>query len=105
MTLGAASVGAQQSVAEPPERRTATGDRLPPVYPEWLGDRTFQESHGVRFPYVMGSMANGIAAKMAFRREKSHGPGGNSIPACSVRAAWAKAAAVSAVISAPQPPP
>jgi trans-AT polyketide synthase/acyltransferase/oxidoreductase domain-containing protein len=34
---------------------------LPPIYAEWLGDRTFQESHGVRFPYVMGSMANGIA--------------------------------------------
>lgn len=35
---------------------------LPPLYPEWLGDRTFQEAHGVRFPYVAGSMANGIAS-------------------------------------------
>ncbi len=35
---------------------------LPPLYPEWLGDRTFQEVHGVRFPYVAGSMANGIAS-------------------------------------------
>ena len=34
---------------------------LPPLYPEWLGDRTFQEAHGVRFPYVTGAMANGIA--------------------------------------------
>ncbi|KAA1250907.1 PfaD family polyunsaturated fatty acid/polyketide biosynthesis protein [Mycobacterium simiae] len=34
---------------------------LPPMYPEWLGDRTFCESHGVRFPYLCGSMANGIA--------------------------------------------
>ena len=34
---------------------------LPPVYPEWLGDRAFGEAHGVRFPYVAGEMANGIA--------------------------------------------
>ncbi|WP_420891370.1 PfaD family polyunsaturated fatty acid/polyketide biosynthesis protein [Mycobacterium riyadhense] len=34
---------------------------LPPIYPEWLGDRTFCEAHGLRFPYVTGSMANGIA--------------------------------------------
>ena len=34
---------------------------LPPLYPEWLGDRGFLEAHGVRFPYVAGSMANGIA--------------------------------------------
>jgi trans-AT polyketide synthase, acyltransferase and oxidoreductase domains len=34
---------------------------LPPLYPEWLGDRSFCEVHGVRFPYVSGAMANGIA--------------------------------------------
>ncbi len=34
---------------------------LPALYPEWLGDRSFQEAHGVRFPYVTGAMANGIA--------------------------------------------
>ena len=34
---------------------------LPPLYPEWLGDRSFSEVHGVRFPYVAGEMANGIA--------------------------------------------
>ncbi|WP_433340106.1 PfaD family polyunsaturated fatty acid/polyketide biosynthesis protein [Streptomyces sp. CA-253872] len=33
---------------------------LPPLYPEWLGGRTFCEAHGVRFPYVAGEMANGI---------------------------------------------
>ena len=33
---------------------------LPPTYPEWLGDRSFCEVHGVRFPYVVGEMANGI---------------------------------------------
>ncbi|MEU7168312.1 PfaD family polyunsaturated fatty acid/polyketide biosynthesis protein [Streptomyces morookaense] len=34
---------------------------LPPLYPEWLGDRSFAETHGTRFPYVAGEMANGIA--------------------------------------------
>ncbi len=34
---------------------------LPPLYPEWLGDRSFCEVHGTRFPYVTGAMANGIA--------------------------------------------
>jgi PfaD family protein len=34
---------------------------LPPLYPEWLGCRSFAEVHGVRFPYVSGAMANGIA--------------------------------------------
>jgi len=33
---------------------------LPPLYPEWLGDRSFQETHRLRFPYVGGAMANGI---------------------------------------------
>ena len=35
---------------------------LPPIYPEWLGDRSFNEEHGTRFPYVAGAMANGIAS-------------------------------------------
>lgn len=34
---------------------------LPALYPEWLGDRSFCEAHGTRFPYVSGAMANGIA--------------------------------------------
>ena len=34
---------------------------LPAMYPEWLGDRSFGETHGTRFPYVAGAMANGIA--------------------------------------------
>jgi trans-AT polyketide synthase/acyltransferase/oxidoreductase domain-containing protein len=35
---------------------------LPPVYPEWLGASEFLETHGVRFPYVSGAMAHGIAS-------------------------------------------
>ncbi len=34
---------------------------LPPIYPEWLGERSFTAAHGVRFPYVIGEMARGIA--------------------------------------------
>lgn len=34
---------------------------VPPMYPEWLGDRSFGAAHGVRFPYIAGEMANGIA--------------------------------------------
>ncbi len=34
---------------------------LPALYPEWLGDRSFLEVHGLRFPYVTGAMARGIA--------------------------------------------
>lgn len=34
---------------------------LPGLYPEWLGDRSFCETHGTRFPYLTGAMANGIA--------------------------------------------
>lgn len=33
---------------------------LPPLYPEWMGDRSFQEAHNLRFPYVAGAMARGI---------------------------------------------
>lgn len=45
--------------------QTATGmgvvGILPPLYPEWLGSRAFCEAHRVRFAYVAGAMANGIA--------------------------------------------
>jgi PfaD family protein len=35
---------------------------LPPLYPEWLGERSFLEVHAVRFPYVTGAMFRGIAS-------------------------------------------
>lgn len=35
--------------------------RIPPIYPEWLGDRGFTAVHNTRFPYVVGEMARGIA--------------------------------------------
>lgn len=35
--------------------------RLPPLFPEWLGERTFLSTHGLRFPYIAGEMATGIA--------------------------------------------
>jgi PfaD family protein len=36
---------------------------LPPVYPEWLGSPQFCAAHRVRFPYVSGAMAHGIASR------------------------------------------
>jgi PfaD family protein len=35
---------------------------LAPLFPEWLGDRAFTEAHGLRFAYMGGSMARGIAS-------------------------------------------
>lgn len=35
---------------------------IPAIFPEWLGDRGFCSEHRVRFPYVVGAMANGIAS-------------------------------------------
>lgn len=34
---------------------------IPGIYPEWLGGQEFRIAHGLRFPYVVGEMANGIA--------------------------------------------
>lgn len=46
---------------------------LPPLYPEWLGDRSFAEVHGLRFPYVAGAMANGIATVALVAELARHG--------------------------------
>ncbi|WP_309234926.1 PfaD family polyunsaturated fatty acid/polyketide biosynthesis protein [Nocardia sp. XZ_19_385] len=60
---------------------------LPPVFPEQLGDRSFAATHGVRFAYVAGEMANGIAttelvAAMARGQMLSFfGAAGLSVPA------------------------
>lgn len=35
---------------------------IPPLYPEYLGDQEFQETHNLRFSYVGGAMARGIAS-------------------------------------------
>jgi PfaD family protein len=35
---------------------------LPPIDPRHLGDPAFCRDHGLRFPYVSGAMANGIAS-------------------------------------------
>lgn len=50
-----------QVVAQPQPGDYPLLATLPAMYPEWLGDRSFCEAHGVRFPYVGGEMANGIA--------------------------------------------
>jgi PfaD family protein len=55
---GGAVVGVDQANGVPTFPLLAS---LPPLYPEWLGDRSFTEVHNLRFPYVAGAMANGIA--------------------------------------------
>ncbi len=40
---------------------SGTAYTLAPIYPEWLGDRAFTHAHKVRFAYVVGEMARGIA--------------------------------------------
>ncbi|MGI9449328.1 MAG: PfaD family polyunsaturated fatty acid/polyketide biosynthesis protein [Geminicoccaceae bacterium] len=45
----------------PPPAEGGHRYRLPPIFPEWLGDRRFNATHHVRFPYVVGEMARGIA--------------------------------------------
>lgn len=36
--------------------------QLPALYPEWLGDRNFMQTHSLRFAYIAGEMARGIAS-------------------------------------------
>ena len=59
--LGLALDGEARSPQERAGDDLALVATLGPTYPEWLGDRSFSETHGVRFPYVAGEMANGIA--------------------------------------------
>jgi PfaD family protein len=35
---------------------------LPPLPPEQLGDPTFRDDHGLKYPYMTGAMANGIGS-------------------------------------------
>ena len=58
---GAVGVGLGGRVGAPGAEAWPLLASLPPLFPEWLGDRSFCEVHGVRFPYVSGAMANGIA--------------------------------------------
>jgi trans-AT polyketide synthase/acyltransferase/oxidoreductase domain-containing protein len=54
-------IARQYSQSSPTSSRCSVIGMLSPLYPEWLGDRSFLDVHGVRFPYIAGEMANGIA--------------------------------------------
>ncbi|MEU4244077.1 PfaD family polyunsaturated fatty acid/polyketide biosynthesis protein [Actinoplanes sp. NPDC026619] len=58
---GVALGGRLHTASAGPEPGLELVGSLPPLYPEWLGDRSFNQTHGVRFPYVAGEMAGGIA--------------------------------------------
>jgi len=57
---GLPTVGVVRDRTEPDDSDVIA--RLPPIYPEWLGDQGFTEAHGVRFPYIAGEMAHGIGS-------------------------------------------
>lgn len=59
--FGLASAGQIHS-HNPPANAYPVIASLPAMFPEWLGDRSFLEVHGARFPYVAGAMARGIAS-------------------------------------------
>nr|WP_225908123.1 PfaD family polyunsaturated fatty acid/polyketide biosynthesis protein [Hyphomonas sediminis] len=73
------------SVGTETQGKSATAT-LPPVYPEWLGDRSFAADHGARFCYVAGEMARGIATpKMVIEAARAgcvgfYGSAGLAIP-------------------------
>lgn len=58
-------LGGRLAAASAPDQGYELVGMLPGLYPEWLGDRSFNRTHGVRFPYAAGEMANGIATVTA----------------------------------------
>ena len=58
----AVGVYADGSLSSLPGPDEALVGVLPPIFPEWLGERDFNHAHGCRFPYVVGEMARGIAS-------------------------------------------
>lgn len=57
---GAASL--RPADGSPPAGAHEVAAYLPPLPPEQLGDPTFLHEHGLRYPYMTGAMANGIAS-------------------------------------------
>jgi PfaD family protein len=60
--LGIATGGTVSSEGAPGSDSYPLVGTLPPLYPEWLGDREFQKTHKTRFAYVGGAMAHGITS-------------------------------------------
>lgn len=78
--------------SEPPSAPHLTA--LPPIYPEWLGDRAFAALHGARFCYVAGEMARGIATpRMVIEVVRAGGLGffgSAGLPIAEIRASLAE---------------
>lgn len=55
-------VSLHTSGGESPSEGPAVAAYLPPLPPEQLGDPTFLREHGLKYPYMTGAMANGIAS-------------------------------------------
>ena len=59
-TGGVVGVGVGGALQTPPSAAPSVDSYpclgiLPSLYPEWLGDRGFLETHALRFPYVAGA--------------------------------------------------
>ncbi|MGB8332865.1 MAG: hypothetical protein WCE56_00085, partial [Desulfobacterales bacterium] len=52
---------ARTDIGGPPDAYPVLG-YIPALHPEDLGDPTFKHSFGLRYPYVIGAMANGITS-------------------------------------------
>lgn len=61
---GQTGAGLGGAVIPPDDPQTAyyITATLPPLYPEWLGERSFLNAHNVRFPYIAGEMYRGITS-------------------------------------------
>ncbi len=62
MSLPADLYEAMSRVGEPLRLEGPPSVLVPPVRPEDLGDPSFRADHGLRYPYLAGAMANGIAS-------------------------------------------
>ncbi len=60
---GSAVIGAPRSEASAPDpEHWPLLAYVPPLHPQDLGDPHFKQSHNLRYPYVVGAMANGITS-------------------------------------------
>lgn len=61
--VGIGMGGVVQDASDVPSGPYRVIGMLPPLYPEWLGDRGFLATHRLRFSLLTGEMATGIASE------------------------------------------
>ena len=68
------------SAAQGPQSDLPLVGILPALYPEWLGDRGFTQTHGCRFSDVVGEMTYGITTACVTRRSGNTATRVTSVP-------------------------